>query len=191
MSPAESSPVEIASIATAQTVSGHDSAELMALIDRFQIIAKMRLLHWQRITLGVFGALAATSFNLWHKPITPWLSQSTEVALGAGYLLMGAVLVWVRSETANRTAQQFTAKPRDQVLQAVDSVSRIGNAWLLWAAAGHILMCLATVLRARLMVAPDSLLLWLALTPTCGLLAYGLWFVPTRERLLRLIQADD
>ena len=164
-----------------------DPEVLVRLIDRFQVVAKMRMFHWQRVTLGVFGAFAATSYNLWHKPITPWMTASTGAMIGGAFVVIGAGLLWVRSETARRAVHRSTAIPRDQILQAVECIGRISNAWLVWAAAGHVLVCLATILRARLLVPPESNVLWLALTPTVGLIAYGVLFVPTRERLVQLL----
>ena len=165
----------------------HDRELLAGLIDRFQVVAKMRLLHWQRVTLGMFGAFAATSYNLWHKPIAPWMTAFSGAMLGVSFILIGAVLLWVRSESARRAVHQSTALPRDQILLAVECIGRISNAWLLWAAAGHVLICLATLVRARLVVAPESIVLWLALTPTFGLLVYSLLFIPTRERLIQVL----
>lgn len=165
----------------------HDPDVLARLIDRFQVVAKMRMFHWQRVTLGVFGALVATSYNLWHHSVAPWMTASTGAIIGGIFVLLGAGLLWIRSETARRAVHRSSAQPRDQILQAVECIERISNAWLLWAAAGHVLICIATILRARWLVPPESNVLWLAMTPTFGLIAYGFLFVPTRERLVNLL----
>lgn len=178
--PAATSPVQSVGDAA-------DPEALARLIDRWQVVAKMRMFHWQRVTLGVFGGLAATSYNLWHKPIAPWMTVSDGAMIGGGYVVIGAGLLWIRSEMARRALHRSTAPPRDQILQAVECIERIGNAWLFWAAAGHVIMCLATIVNARFTMPPDSIVLWLALTPTFGLIAYGLLFVPTRERLVQLL----
>lgn len=161
------------------------------LIDRFQLIPKLRLLHWQRVSLGGFGALAALSYNLWHKPVEPWLSLVGATVLGGVYLVAGAIALWVRMETCRRALEQPAANTREQVLRAAESLSRVGNAWLLWAAIGHALICIATFLRARLLVPPESIVLWFAVLPTIGQVAHGLCRAPTRERLLALVRLSE
>ena len=157
------------------------------LVDRFRVVTKLRLFHWQRLTLGVFGALIVISYNLWHAPVTPWLSPVGGTAIGGLFIGLGAVLLWIRSETARRALHASKGPPRERILQAVACIGQISNAWLLWAAAGHVLVGVATLLRARLMVPAGSQVLWLALLPTVGLIAYGVCCIPTRARLMTLL----
>ena len=158
------------------------------LVDRFQVVTKLRWLHWQGLTLGVSGGLLAVSYNLWHAPVAPWLSTTAAALSGGLFIGLGALLLWIRSDTARRALHVSKAPPRERILQAVACITRINNAWLLWAAVGHVVVIGATVLHARLMVPAGAMLLWLALLPTFGLIVYGLWYVPTRERLMRLLR---
>ena len=167
-------------------VGAHTTEQIGLLIDRFRLVEKLRLMHWQRITLGSFGAMACISYNLWHKPLTPWLSPEGGEVLGVLYLLIGATLLWIRFTTCERQVHATVATPRERTLLIAEVSGRYGNAWLAWAAAGHILICLATFLRLHFSLGSTSLPLWLALTPTWGLLAYGFFHAPTRARLLQL-----
>lgn len=160
---------------------------LAVLVDRFQVVAKLRLFHWQRLTLGVFGALMVISYNVWHAPVTPWLSPVSGMAIGGLFIGLGAALLWIRSETARRALHASKGPPRERILQAVACIGQISNAWLLWAATGHVLVGVATLLRARLTVPAGSQLLWLALLPTVGLIGYGVFCIPTRARLMALL----
>lgn len=168
-------------IATPATVA------VTVLVDRFQVVAKLRMFHWQRLTLGIFGALVVISYNLWHAPVTPWLSPACGTALGGLFIGLGAALLWIRSETARRSLHDSEEPPRERILQTVACIGQISNAWLLWSAVGHVLVGVATLLRARLMVPAGSQVLWLALLPTAGLIAYGIFCIPTRARLIALL----
>lgn len=168
------------------SASVYTTDQISSLIDRFRLVEKLRPLHWQRITLGSFGAVACISYNLWHKPLTPWLSPDGGDMLGVGYLLIGATMLWIRFTTCERQLRAPVPTPRERAIVIAEVSGRYGNAWLAWAAAGHILICLGTFLRLHLSLESTSLPLWLALTPTCGLLAYGFLHAPTRSRLLTL-----
>lgn len=158
------------------------------LVDRFRVVFLLRERHWQRLTLGVFGGLCAVSFNLWHAPVTPWLSTTAAGLSGGLFIGLGALLLWIRSDTARRALHGSKEPPRERILQAVSCITQISNAWLLWAAAGHVVVIAGTVLHARLMVPAGALLLWLALLPTFGLIVYGVSCMPTRERLMSLLR---
>lgn len=169
---------------------GFTDEEVGLLIDRFRLVEQVRLMHWQRITLGCFGGLAASTYNLWHKPLTPWLAPENGELLGTLYLLIGATVVWIRIAACQRQLHQPVGSAREQALLLAEVSGRFGNAWLAWAAVGHMLICLGTFLRLHFSLTPTSLPLWLAIVPTIGLLAYGLLEIPTRERLLALKRAD-
>ena len=172
-------------IASNASVAQDPAAELGAVIDRFRLIEKLRLIHWQRLTLGGFGAFASLAYNLAHKSLAPWLALSTCMTVAVGYLLLGALVMWVRlARGEQRVRQAVVDAPRDRALLMAEVLGQVGNAWLAWAAVGHVLICVGTVLRLHIGFTPAALPLWLALTPSFGLLAYGLSHIPTRERLL-------
>ncbi len=171
---------------TAVTNEPVTTEQVGALIDRFRLVEQLRLMHWQRITLGAFGGLAASTYNLWHKPLTPWLAPENGEVLGVLYLLVGATVVWIRIATCQRQLAQPVGTARERALLLAEVSGRMGNAWLAWSAVGHVLICLGTFLRLHFSLTPTSLPLWLALVPTFGLLAYGLLEIPSLARLLAL-----
>ncbi len=173
-------------LAMATVPTAFTTEQLSALIERFQLVEKLRLMHWQRITLGGFGALASLTYNLWHKPLTPWLSLEGGELFGVLYLAIGAVLLWIRFTTCDRQLGKPADSARERAVLLAEVSGRFGNAWLAWAAAGHVLVCVLTLLRVHVSLDFAALPLWLALTPTVGLLAYGALEVPSRARLLAL-----
>jgi hypothetical protein len=160
------------------------STDVAAYIDTFRVVEKLRLQHWQRLSLGVFVAVAAALYNVVTPPAEALVGPAVSVPLAVCFLLGGAFLVRVRLQACARAARVPASTPRDQALRLAESVSRAGNAWLTWANLGHLLLGLGTLARLKFSWSVDAFVLWAGLVPTVALLVQGLLWPPTRERVL-------
>jgi hypothetical protein len=158
--------------------------EVAAYIDTFRVVEKLRLQHWQRLALGSFVAAAAALYNLMTPPAESVVGPVISVPLAVLFLLAGAFLVRVRLQACARTACAPASTPREQALRLAESVSRAGNAWLTWANLGHLLLGLGTLARLKFGWSLEAFVLWASLVPTVALVGHGLWWPPTRARVL-------
>ena len=155
------------------------------LIDRFKLVQKLRLLHWQQVCLGAVVALAAVAYNVVTPPAEPQVTPTLTLSVAVLFLVVGGGLVWWRIESARRYLAEPAPTPRERALRLAESATRIGNAWLSWATAGNLLLGLGTLARLKFSLTPEALVLWVALLPTIGLLSHGVINIPSRKRLLQ------
>lgn len=154
------------------------------LVDRFRLVQKLRLLHWQQVSLGLFVTMAAMAYNLVTPRAQAQITAATAITAGVLFMLFGAAMVWIRVEGCRRRMAAPAPTPRERALRLAEGTSRIGSAWLTWTTMGNLVLGLGTVARLRLSWEPEALLLWFSLLPAIGLVLHGIANVPTRERLL-------
>ncbi len=165
--------------------------DLATSIDRWGLLPRLVDMQRQRLILGLVGAMASVGFNLWHPAVESSIPVIPVAVLAGLYLVVGAGLLVVRRQAARRVLirQAKETAPvalRDRALALAAVINRTGNAWLAWAAAGHMVIAVGAPTRLGLAAGLPGTLLWLLALPTVGLLVHGLATMPTRERLLAL-----
>ena len=158
----------------------------LAYIDHHHLADKLLALHWQRIGVGVAGAVLAVGYNMYRAPGTDGLASWMSVALGGLFVAGGIVTCLV---TWRRLAQHLRhpgEAAREQALAVADYVNGCGNHLLLLSALGHGLIVAATVFKLRLglTLAGEGALLFLL--PTAALVCHGLARRPNDRRLIAL-----
>ena len=168
-----------------------DVAGFTGFVERYHTDVTLRRLHFQRLAIGLAGALGVIGFNRLRVTSHGASHLVTDVAtvICLAYLVVCAVVL-VRERRLMLTGRQRRARSLyDQAWQVAEFFQRRGRVLLLLAYAGHCLLLIGTEFRLRLF-AEDGDVLALTLIPTVLLLVHGLSDIPTRERLVKVYAGE-
>ena len=176
-----------AQVSAASTTPPVDVAGFTGFVERYRTDVTLRRLHFQRLAIGLAGALGVIAFNRLRVTShgAPHVVTDVATVVCLAYLLICGVVL-VRERRLMLTGLQRRARSLyDQAWQVAEYFQRRGRVLLLLAYAGHCLLLIGTEFRLRLFGEGGDVLA-LTLIPTVLLLVHGLSDIPTRERLVKV-----
>ena len=160
--------------------------EVAALVDRFNLVGKLRRQRTMQSVLGVGVGTATVAYNLITPPAEPLVPAWLALTVAVLFIIGGAVaLRRLERQSLARLAIPVTTA-RERATRLAEACGRPGGLWLNWATVGHVVVALATLARLRFDWPPGGVLLVSALLPTVGLVIDWALRPPTRQRLLAM-----